>query len=327
MITAKKEKVEFNLSAYLQLARPEHWVKHVFILPGVCLAFLLSTTHEEQILKNIVLGFLSACLLASANYVINGWLDGQYDKYHPNKKDRPAATGKVLLEFVMIEYVALIVLGLFLANLVNKPYLITSAIFAFMGIVYNVRPLRFKDYAFLDVITESVNNPLRLFMGWCMISANTIPPLSLIISYWFGGAFLMGTKRLAEYKYIAAQGKLNDLFLYRRSFKGYTESSLILSSFLYGLISSFFVAAFLIKHKNEFLFLFPFLALLFTYYLKMALDVKSVVQNPEKLHKDKGLVLIVAVIVALFFVLTFTHIPFAGKVIGIGAGLNYFPFK
>jgi hypothetical protein len=46
---------------------------------------------------------------------------------------------------------------------------VTACIFALQGIVYNVRPLRTKDKPYLDVISESINNPLRLTIGWAMI--------------------------------------------------------------------------------------------------------------------------------------------------------------
>ena len=42
---------------------------------------------------NIFLGILSICLLASSNYVINEWLDAEFDKFHPEKKtDHPQIT-------------------------------------------------------------------------------------------------------------------------------------------------------------------------------------------------------------------------------------------
>ena len=39
-----------------------------------------------------------------------------------------------------------------------------------------------------------------------MIDPTTLPPASLLLAYWFGGAFLMAAKRLAEYKEISVKG-------------------------------------------------------------------------------------------------------------------------
>lgn len=319
----------FDLYQYLILARPGHWVKHIFIIPGAVLAFVFVGKPEFNLLLSLSLGFAAACLLASANYVMNGWLDGEFDRFHPSKKDRPAATGQVMAELVHLEYGLFIFSGLILAWFVSLSFFVTAIVFILMAVIYNVPPLRFKDHAFLDVLTESINNPLRLMMGWAMVSGNTIPPSSLFISYWFGGAFLMAAKRLAEYRLLAGENKLEDLLKYRKSFVRYTENSLIISSFTYGLLTSFFTAAFLIKHRNEFLFVFPFLAALFAYYLWLALDSRKsfVVQNPEKLHTDTTLMTILGIIVLLFVFLSLVDVPLAEHLIGIGKGINYNPWK
>ena len=172
----------FNLYNYLLLARPRQWVKHVFIIPGVVLAFVLVGNPEFNLLFSVSFGFAAACLLASANYVMNGWLDGEFDRFHPSKRDRPAATGQVLAAFVHLEYGLFIFSGLILAWFVSLSFFVTAIVFILMAVIYNVPPLRFKDHAFLDVLTESINNPIRLMMGWAMVSGNTIPPSSLFIS-------------------------------------------------------------------------------------------------------------------------------------------------
>ena len=48
-----------------------------------------------------------------------------------------------------------------------------------------------------------------------------------------GGAFLMAIKRFAEYRTVAADGGLEALKRYRRSFRWYTDDRLLVSAFLY----------------------------------------------------------------------------------------------
>ncbi|MCK5214119.1 MAG: hypothetical protein KAR05_02045 [Candidatus Omnitrophica bacterium] len=71
-----------------------------------------------------------------------------------------------------------------------------------MGILYNVKPFRTKEKPYVDVLSESLNNPTRLMMGWFMVVDGPLTPLSALIAYWMGGAFLMGVKRFAEYRFI-----------------------------------------------------------------------------------------------------------------------------
>jgi hypothetical protein len=60
---------------------------------------------------------------------------------------------------------------------------VTVCISALQGIVYNIRPLRTKDKPYLDVISESTNNPRRLTIDWVMIDPFTLPPSSIIPTY------------------------------------------------------------------------------------------------------------------------------------------------
>src|SRR3546814_15646823 len=71
--------------------------------------------------------------------------------------------------------------------------------------MYNLKPLRTTHKAYLDVISESINNPIRLTLGWTMVDPTTLPPSSLLLAYWTGGAFLMGAKRLSEYRDISTE--------------------------------------------------------------------------------------------------------------------------
>ena len=46
---------------------------------------------------------------------------------------------------------------------------LTAAALWIMGCLYNFSPVRTKDVPYLDVLTESINNPLRLLLGWSAI--------------------------------------------------------------------------------------------------------------------------------------------------------------
>ena len=53
-----------------------------------------------------------------------------------------------------------------------------------MGCFYNIPPARTKDVPYLDVLTESINNPLRMLLGWYAVTSVLVPPVSLLVSYW-----------------------------------------------------------------------------------------------------------------------------------------------
>lgn len=296
-------------SHYLKMARLDHMTKHVFILPGLVLAYVLRTPPLQDAWWAILLGFASAVLIASSNYIINEWLDREFDAFHPDKSSRPAVNMSMSASRVYITYALASVVGLALAYAVNPVFFGISILFWVSGVVYNVKPLRSKDKAYLDVLSESLNNPIRMMLGWAMIDASTIAPSSLLLAYWMGGAFLMGAKRLSEYREIAAGPGVAVLHRYRRSFQHYTEEKLLISCFVYAMFSTFLMGVFLVKYRIEYVLAFPFIILLFAHYLSLSMRSGSVAQKPEKLFREKRLMLISALTVLALAVLSFVEVP------------------
>ena len=301
-------------NSYIKIARLDHWIKQLFIFPGVIIAIFLTNENIYNInfLLKIIFGILGTCFIASANYVINEYLDAEFDKYHPIKKDRPLVTEKINKNIIIIEYIGLIVIGLLFAYFVSKQFLITDCILLLMGILYNVKPIRTKDIAFLDVLTESINNALRLLLGWFIVTNKFLPPISIVGGYWMFGAFLMAMKRYSEYKMI---NNPKQAALYRKSFKYYTEESLLISSVFYALLSIFLCGTFLIKYKIELLLCIPFLCFLFCYYIHISFKQDSAAQRPEKLYKEKNLMIFLIMFIILFFILLYIDIPYLDKLL------------
>ena len=294
---------------YVALARPGHWIKHVFILPGIALAWLLRPHAWPALVVHVAIGLISAALLASANYVLNEWLDARSDRHHHSKSERPAVAKRLSPVGVLLEYLLLAATGLALAATLSRPYLAISALLLISGLLYNVSPVRTKEIPFLDVVSEAINNPIRLTLGWLMVDPTTLPPGSLLLSYWMGGAFLMALKRLGEYRSAEQGNRLAALLEYRRSFQRYTEESLLLSSFLYALLAAFFLAVFLIKYRIEYLLSLPIFAAVFVLYLQVALKKDSPVQEPEKLHREPALVVTIVLLAVVLILLTWIDLP------------------
>jgi decaprenyl-phosphate phosphoribosyltransferase len=305
---------------YVTIARPDHWFKNIFMLPGMLFAFIVyETPLDLTLFVRILVGVASTCLIASANYVINEYLDAEFDRFHPEKKKRTAVMRVLNPQFVYTEYFFVAALGLVLASYISLQFLALEAFLLFMGIMYNVRPFRTKERVYLDVLSESVNNPIRLALGWfifvpaALLPASLldpawviIPPTSIIIAYWMGGAFLMATKRFAEFRYINNPELAG---LYRKSFKYYTENTLLITMFFYALTCAFFLGIFLVKNRIELLISFPFLALLFAWYMRIGLRKNSVVQGPEKLHKETNFMMYAVFVCLLLMALFYIDIP------------------
>lgn len=275
-------------------------------MPGAAFAVLLSNSSLDQFALPLFLGLISTCLIASANYVINEWLDADFDRFHPVKKNRPAAMGKINPRFVYLEYLCLVTVGLGLAQLISPYFLATAVAFIVMGILYNVRPFRTKERVFLDVLSESVNNPIRLMLGWFAVVNHALPPASLLLGYWMCGAFLMGMKRYAEFRCFDTPRSAG---LYRRSFQFYSTESLLISSFFYANCAAFFLGVFLVKYRVELIFSLPLFAFLFAWYTHIAFKPNSPAQHPERLFREKKLSAYLIILIIFVTLLISVDIP------------------
>ena len=299
---------------YLSLARFDHATKHIFILPGVVFALLFRGVQSDSLALTVLLGLVVAVAIASANYTINEWLDRASDRHHPEKSQRASVQRTLAPALVYLQWAGLVIAGLTCAWAVGPGMFIVALVFALQGVVYNVPPIRSKDVAILDVISESINNPLRLTIGWLMIDPGTLPPASLVLAYWLGGAFLMAAKRYSEYREIVANHGKALLVNYRASFRGYSPHLLSLTCFAYGTLSTAFLAIFLVKYRAEYILLLPLVVLLFVQYYHMAAQPASTAQRPEALLSERGLMATVGALGLVFLLTTLVDMPFLGFV-------------
>lgn len=279
---------------YIKICRPDHWLKNIFILFGhvVSITLVLDFQIEWRHVSLAILSLIPACLIASANYILNEILDAPFDAMHPTKKHRGIPAGKVKVSILWWIKAGLIVSAFLLAWLFgfNWAYQAALALLLISGIVYNVKPLRLKDRAFMDVIAESFNNPIRLWLGYYALAApNFVPPISIVLAWWFFGALLMTGKRYSEFRFIA-DAELSGR--YRRSFQVYTEKSLILAMITYANLFCFCtgVAMAVYPRLNDLVFVFPLIVLAVVAYFQHAMKEETARLEPEQLLQNPWVV-------------------------------------
>lgn len=276
---------------YVRVMRLDHWLKNVFILFGHAVAVaLLQIPLTADLVFWVLFSLLPACLVASANYILNEILDAPFDRMHPTKKHRAVAAGTVKMP-VLWGIMAALLVAAFGISLIffNISYTISILLLALSGLVYNVPPIRLKDRAFQDVIAESFNNPIRLWIGWYAISPwDSFPPLSLVLAWWFFGALLMTGKRYAEFRFIddpVLSGR------YRKSFQVYTNKSLIVSMITYANLFCFCMGAAITHYKPNLIFAFPVIIVAIIIYFNHAMTEKGARLEPEQLMRNPWILL------------------------------------
>ena len=305
--TLAEGRVSGGIRPYIQIARVDHWFKNAFMLLGVVLAvFYQPDVLRWSSLWPFAIAVLATCLVASSNYVLNELLDAPNDRLHPEKKYRPVPAGLVKPAIGYAEWLLLGAIGLGLAATINFYFLASAAWLWVMGVIYNVPPIRSKEWPYVDVLSESINNPIRLLLGWFALVTGHVPPVSLVIAYWMVGAFFMAMKRYAEYRHI---GDRRVAAAYRRSFEFYTEERLLVSIMFYATACALFGGIFIVRYHLELILFAPLAAGVFAYYMHLGMLSDSPVQNPEKLYRQRGFFIYMLFCAAAFVLLMFTSIP------------------
>src|SRR6266436_1255330 len=295
------------LRAHLEIARPDHWVKNVFVLPGMLVALSIDHAQLQRLHWPKILGGLVAiCLVASSNYVLNELLDAPYDRLHPTKWARPVPSGQVSVPVAYAEWLVLMLAGVTLGLVVSPIFALTLGSLWVMGCIYNVHPVRAKDLPYVDVLCEAVNNPIRMLAVWYLVGTLAIPPVSLLVSYWMVGCYFMAIKRFAELRDIGDPARSA---AYRRSFSLYTEPRLLVSIMFYGSFAMLLFGAFLMRYRLELILSFPLVALVMAAYLALAFKRDGAAQHPEKLYREPVLMACVVGCSITMTALLFLDVP------------------
>lgn len=298
---------------YLKIARPDHWLKNIFIVFGHVVVVALHPEcwdHGDAVLPALV-SLVPACLIASANYILNEILDAPFDRLHPTKRHRGIPAGRVEVKYLWVMMGVLIVAGFGMAAwLFSGGYVVALGMLLASGLVYNIPPVRLKDRAFMDVIAESFNNPIRLWLGWFALLPGEWrwPPWTIVLAWWAFGALLMTGKRYAEFRFIndpEVSGR------YRKSFSVYTENSLIIAMITYANLFCFgagLAMASLPPLRGQVL-VFPVILFAIIAYFRHAMSETGARLEPEQLLRNPWLLVWTGVTAGLSLWLLTTQVP------------------
>jgi 4-hydroxybenzoate polyprenyltransferase len=266
---------------YLRPLRFDHWIKNLVVPVGSLLALAaLRSVPDAAGAAAILLAFVVSGLVSSVNYAVNEVLDAPFDARHPTKRDRPIPSGRVRIGPLLVLTAAVALLAFSLAWWLLPAAVLGGAVALFLaGLVYNLPPLRLKDWPYLDAVTESLTNPIRIAIGWSAVAAGA-PPGLLLVTVWAFGAFLMTGKRLAELRL------LGDLAArYRPTFRAYSVTGLFLVQLAYALVGFGALARLVSAQRPEVLPGLPLVALLLGWAFKMTFEPESPLIDPEHLYR------------------------------------------
>ena len=313
----------FDWRAHLAMARLDYWFKNVFVVPGTVVALgTVDTVDWAALAWRAAIGLLAICLVASSNYTLNEILDAPTDRFHPAKRERPIPSGRVRPPLAWAQWALLFAAGIALGLRVSMPFTASLVALWLMACAYDVPPVRTKDQPYLDVLSEAINNPIRMVAGWLLVTSDTMAPASLLLSYWMIGCYFMALKRYAE---LGSLGDRQRAAAYRRSFAFYTPERLIVAIMFFAAAAMLFFGAFCMRYRLELILSFPMVALVMATYLRVALKPDSAAQHPERLYRERGLMVAVVLTSLAMVVLLRVDLPAMHRFVAPTAPAQYGP--
>ena len=174
----------------IKALRPPEWIKNLLVYAGVLFS---GRFDEADALVDATLAFLAFCAIASAGYLLNDLRDREHDRHHPEKRDRPIASGAVTAETAVALAVALTI-GAIVLGLVVKAEV--AALIAGYGVITAAYSLILKRLVILDVMTIASLFILRVVAGAVAVGAQASE--FLLVCTGFLALFLGFTKRRQE---------------------------------------------------------------------------------------------------------------------------------
>jgi 4-hydroxybenzoate polyprenyltransferase len=179
------------LRAAIVAMRPQEWIKNLLVFAG-----LLFSGHftDSGAVADATVTFLAFCAVASAGYLVNDAHDVELDRQHPTKRFRPIAAGELQIPTAIALAVALVVVGLVGALVLEGP-VIAGLVFAY-GAGTTLYSYVLKTEVILDVMTIAGLFVLRVLAG--AVAVNADASAYLLLCTGMVAMFLGFTKRRQE---------------------------------------------------------------------------------------------------------------------------------
>ncbi|HYY61968.1 MAG TPA: decaprenyl-phosphate phosphoribosyltransferase [Burkholderiales bacterium] len=178
-----------RLGDLLRLMRPHQWLKNTFVFVGV----LFGHAWTAPTLLAAACAAAAFCLMASAVYIVNDYVDRERDRVHPRKRQRPLASGRVTPGAALVVASGLALGSLVLAGSASPVVATLVAFYAAMNLAYS---FWLKNIVILDVFVVAAGFILRILAG--TLGIGIAPSQWLLVCSLFLTLFLGFTKRRSE---------------------------------------------------------------------------------------------------------------------------------
>jgi 4-hydroxybenzoate polyprenyltransferase len=198
------------LKAIIKTMRPKQWPKNGAVFAA--LIFDRQLTNLTSLLHTAV-GFVIFCMISSSVYIINDLADVEADRQHPQKKNRPIASGILPPSIAIVVAIALILVSIPAAFIISPMFAYIGIGYFFLNIAYT---FWLKHIPLLDVLVIATGFVLRVAGGVMLIHVERFSPWLYVVTTLLA-LYLGFGKRRAELSLLAG-----DAYSHRKVLDGYT---------------------------------------------------------------------------------------------------------
>lgn len=171
-------------------ARPHQWTKNLFIFAPLLFAGRLT---DPISLGRSFFAFLAFCLLSSSLYIFNDWIDLDEDRSHPEKRNRPLASGQLPVAAALGAATVMALTAFLISSFLGLPFFFITFVYFILILAYC---LSLKRMIVVDCMTIAFGFVLRVVGGAIAISVSASH--WLIVCAFLLALFLAFSKRRQE---------------------------------------------------------------------------------------------------------------------------------
>lgn len=145
--------------ALLRLLRPAQWIKNLFVFAPILFGGAL---FDGSVLLKGVVTFFAFSFAASSIYCFNDIYDVADDRRHPEKRNRPIASGVVTVPQAYALMFIMLALSVVLSLMVGTSALLVILFYWCLNLAYCAK---LKQFAIIDVCVVAFGFVLRMLAG------------------------------------------------------------------------------------------------------------------------------------------------------------------
>jgi 4-hydroxybenzoate polyprenyltransferase len=186
------------LLALIKTMRPRQWPKNAVIFAALVFDRQLGLNNIPPMLRTAA-GFVIFCLLSGVVYIINDIADVEADRKHPEKRNRPIASGRLPIPVARAAAVALLVIIFPISYLLSPGFALVGFAYLLLNLAYSKW---LKHVTIIDVLAIALGFVLRVAAGVTLIQVARFSPWLYVVTT-LGSLYIGFGKRRAELTLLA----------------------------------------------------------------------------------------------------------------------------